>query len=349
VERLGEVETLSRVFSPQVLSDGINKIVSPAQALWNQRQLVASLRERFKGLSAAVNSPRELALYQWAQLFAFALEFRPDLIIELGRLNGNSTCCFLEVSSRVNEGRTCRVLSLCLDDAWQRRTLPRLHRICSAKWFSSGDVRVADILDFDFSPVLAKAKRCLVFWDAHGFEVAEAVLGGLLPKLVDKNHVVIMHDMTDARVEHPDVEYAGARLWRGESAAGLYFRIGDIVSGVAQAISILDFAGRNRLPLHSASESIQMEIAREPGRMAALQTALGEEFFSLQAHWLWFSLNEVTGNLTFPAFARGQHRYLRGVTSWRNAWHPLRDLVIPPGTRRRWAYDALMRRVRRQT
>lgn len=306
--------------------------------------VIGNLRERFRALSMAVNSPGEFALYQWAQIGAFALEFRPDLILELGRKNGNSTCCFLEVANQLKGIRTCSIVSLCLDNVWHQKTLSNLQAICSPEWLSCGDVRLANILDFDFSPVLAKANRCLVFWDAHGFEVAECVLGEILPRLADKPHVVLMHDMTDARYEHPEVEYGGAGIWKGESATGLYLRIGDIVSGVAQAISILDFASRNRLPLHSAGESMQTELATDPERLATLQNLLGDELFSLQAHWFWFSLNEVTGNITFPKCTRQPHRRIR--PGWRNVWHPLRDWVAPLGTGRRKAYDAVMQRVR---
>jgi hypothetical protein len=323
-------------------------ISTPARALWNQRQVVGRLCERFKTLSTAVNSPGELALYQWVQIGAFALEFRPDLIIELGRKNGNSTCCFLEVASELKETGSCTVLSLCLDDSWQRKTLPELRTICSPHWFSHGDIRLANILDYDFAPVLEKVSRCLVFWDAHGFDVAECVLGGLLPKLVRKNHLVIMHDMTDARYEHPEVTYNGAGLWKGESASGLYFRIGSIVSDVGQAISILDFASRNQLPLHSASESIQTELAKDPQRTATLQHLLGDEFFSVEAHWLWFSLCEVSGTITFPRFSMEQHSAGQPVPRWRDVWHPLRDLVAPGGSGRRKVYDALMRRIRHE-
>jgi len=334
------------VENPAATGSGIS---SPAQALWNQREVISSLCERFKILSTAVNSPRELALYQWTQIAAFALEFRPDLIIELGRKNGNSTCCFLEVANQLKATGSCTVLSLCLDDSWQRKTLPNLRPICPPRWFSQGDIRIANILDFDFSPILEKANRCLVFWDAHGFDVAECVLGGLLPSLVQKNHLVLMHDMTDARYEHPQVAYHGAGLWKGESASGFYFRIGNIVSNVAQAISIVDFASRNLLPLHSASESIQTEDAKDPQRTATLQQLLGDEFFSVEAHWLWFSLHEVLGNITFPHFSMEQHPAGRQSPRWRDVWQPLRDCVAPGRTGRRRAYDALMRRIHHET
>jgi hypothetical protein len=48
--------------------------ISPGQALWNQRQAIAALRDRFETLRAAIGSPSDLNLYQWAEIAAFALE-----------------------------------------------------------------------------------------------------------------------------------------------------------------------------------------------------------------------------------------------------------------------------------
>jgi hypothetical protein len=72
---------------------------TPATALWNQRGAIAAMRDHFEKMSAAIGHPTDLNLYQWAELGAFALEFRPDLILELGRELGNSTCCFIEVAN----------------------------------------------------------------------------------------------------------------------------------------------------------------------------------------------------------------------------------------------------------
>jgi hypothetical protein len=58
---------------------------SAAQAFWNQRVVLAELRSRLLTFSSVVNDPASLSLAQYAQLTAAALEFRPDLILELGR------------------------------------------------------------------------------------------------------------------------------------------------------------------------------------------------------------------------------------------------------------------------
>src|SRR5207248_1712314 len=111
-------------------------------------------------------------LRQWNQLLAFALEFRPDLIIELGRGHGNSTCCFLEAARHIETtGGSCRVVSLCLSNTWALETAQRLRSICDASWFGRGNILRKDILEHDFEAELAPARRVFLFWDAHGVAV----------------------------------------------------------------------------------------------------------------------------------------------------------------------------------
>jgi hypothetical protein len=286
--------------------------ISPGQALWNQRETIAALRDRFKALRAAVGRPTDLNLYQWAEFAAFALEFRPDLIIELGRELGNSTCCFIEVAHQLGGAKACRIFSLCLSNRWFTSTVPRLKAVVPREWFTPAQIEVCNMLGYDITPVLANAKRCLILWDAHGFDIAEWVLGKLLPQLVDKPHLVLMHDMSDTRFEVASPEYGeqgiwqgtDETIWRGTKAIAPAFWLGHIFSRVPQAISIVDFASRNQLPLHSAAESLHTEIANDPARMAALKKLLcdGDELFSLQAHWYWFTLNEASPALSFPVY-----------------------------------------------
>lgn len=280
-------------------------VPTPAHALWNQRDRLASLADRIKALSAAVNHPTDLTRYQWVQIMAFALEFRPDLVIELGRGMGNSTCCFLEVANQLGGAEACRVVSLCLSSSWFDTTVPRLRKVVPQKWFAPGHIKQGNILEYDFTAEVERAQRCLVFWDAHGFEIAECVLGNLLPSLADKPHLVLMHDMSDIRYEIPSREYGELGIWKGENAAEPALWLGHIFSRVAQSVAIVDFCTRNHLPLHSAVESLHMELAQDPEKLAALRLLLGDEMFSLQSHWFWFTLNEATKKVTFPRFRRG--------------------------------------------
>src|SRR5262245_51478983 len=126
---------------PQSVTDGSRSaaLPTPGQALWNQRHQLAASIPRLRRLIEAVGRPTDLSPFQWAQLFAFALEFGPDLIIELGRGWGNSTCCFLEAARILRRQQPCKLLSLSLDDAWVVRTRPRLQGIATPDWLAAGE------------------------------------------------------------------------------------------------------------------------------------------------------------------------------------------------------------------
>ena len=160
-----------------------------------------------------------------------------------------------------------------------------------------------DILTFDFQPVLEAARRILVFWHAHGFDVAECILGELLPRIADRPHVVIMHDLMDAR-SCPDhsIEYGEHGLWKGNDWSGPSSRIGPIYSFVEQAVAITDFSCRNNLSLHSADQSLLTELGNDRDRLAELRQMLGPQLLSVNASWWWFSLNEQPGPYTFSRF-----------------------------------------------
>ena len=174
-----------------------------------------------------------------------------------------------------------------------------------SSWFEPLTAEVCDLLKYDYQRALAGAKRVMVFWDAHGFDIAECVLGVIAPIVADRPHVFLMHDMTDTRYASGSTGYEGQRLWHGENAGTSRFRLGNIDSAVAQAISAQDFTARNRITLDSADHSIDLELNQVPGRVQEIQTLLGDELFAMQAHWFWPSLNEHPGPYTFPRFTLG--------------------------------------------
>jgi hypothetical protein len=247
-----------------------------------------------------------MVLPQFVQLEAFALEYRPDLILELGRGRGNSTCAFTEAANQLNSAEgsesKCRVISLCRSPSWEQDRPPGIAALMPDEWFQPLSTLRGDILDFDYPSLLSGARRVLLFWDAHGYDVAECVLAVILPLLVDREHVVIMHDINDARYEGPvATEYGERYLWRGNDHTGQSrVRLGNIDSVVEQAVAIVDFASRNNLVLHSADESFATENANDVKKSAELQEMLGHKLLNAKAHWLWFSLNEVLGPKTFP-------------------------------------------------
>ena len=103
-----------------------------ATALWNKRQAVSRAKERLAMLHRVVDSPDDLDLGTSIQLYAFCLEFAPDLIVELGRRYGNSTCVFTQAA---NELGNTKVLSIDYDPGWSNRTVSRLKKAVSPEWF----------------------------------------------------------------------------------------------------------------------------------------------------------------------------------------------------------------------
>ena len=103
------------------------------------------MRDRLEALSVAVGLAFNLILCQWAEIAAFVLEFRPDLIVQLGRGWGNSTCCFVEVANRLGGVSACRVVSLCRSNEWFGSTVPRLKQVVPQDWFAPADIRECNI------------------------------------------------------------------------------------------------------------------------------------------------------------------------------------------------------------
>ena len=273
---------------------------SPARAYWNQRITLASARARILALCEAVDQRCDLWPFQWAQLMAAALDFAPDLILELGRGKGNSTCGFLE-ASHLNEGQS-RVVSLCLSDSWERETLPKLRHLVPENWFDPLQALRTDILDFDYERAISGSKRVLIFWDAHGFDIAECVLGRILPIVAPLQHLVIMHDLSDNRYSsEEELEYGENGLWKGNNWSGPRVKLGIIDSSVEQSIAALDFTTRNHITLDSADHSIRSDL--RPAEHEEMRSVLGD-LFDTQAHWFYFSLNERPGPYKFPRYTR---------------------------------------------
>jgi len=281
---------------------GDSHAFSLAQAYWNHRHTLAEMKDRILLFSRAANDPISLSLYQFAQLAAASLEFRPDLILELGRGAGNSTCVFTEVANRLGLG-SGRVVSFDIYQNWELHTVPRLKPYVSEDWFVPLSALTQNLLAFDFHAALADAKRILVFWDAHGFDVAECVLGAILPELAHRPHLVMMHDMCDLRYGAPgNLDYGNHGIWKKTDFDGPRLKLGFIDSAVEQSISIFDFATRNRLPLHSADHDLHSAFASDNARLSELKELIGE-LHSLSGNWFYFSLNEIPGPYTFPRFS----------------------------------------------
>ena len=277
------------------------QVPSPGQAYWNQRQVLAEIRPEIEAMRAAIGENPNLTPYQWTQLLAYVLEFKPDLILELGRGEGNSTCVFTTAANRLHPEK-CEVVSLCLSDGWGTKTLPKLEKVVPRQWFAPLRALTTNVLTYDYEGLFKGAERILVFWDAHGYDVAECVLGRIMPLIKDTKHVVLAHDMSDGRYMS-DFSYGGNGLWRGNDWAGPRLQLGHINSSVEQAVSLVDFCSRNEITLNSADHGLRTFLESQPDRVREMRSKLGETLFDLQAHWFYFSLNGHPGPLTFPNFS----------------------------------------------
>lgn len=273
--------------------------LSPARAYWNQRFVLAESYERILSLARAIDDSNELSLPQWAQLIALTLEFKPELILILGRANGSSLCAFTEAARHFSPA--CRVLSLDKSRSWHWQTRPRIRPLLPASWFEPVQALHTNILTFDYEQALRDYHRVLLFWDAPGYEVAGCVLGKILPLLLNRPHLVVMHDLSDARYLPGWYNHYGKfGLWKGKNNGRSKIKLGHIISPVEQAILITDFASRNQLTLHSADHDLHVELGSDPAKMEELSKLIGAPLFSLLAHWAWFSLNEHAGPYHFP-------------------------------------------------
>mgnify|MGYP001795451746 CR=1 FL=1 len=72
-----------------------------------------------------------------------------------------------------------------------------------------------DVFDVEYERVLTGSTRVVLLWDAHGFEIAETVLGRIRPLIADRPHLVLMHDISDNRYAAVSRSYEGQPLWKG--------------------------------------------------------------------------------------------------------------------------------------
>src|SRR5688572_19984075 len=243
-------------------------------AYWEQRDAIAAASAQLRRLAVAVNGANDLALYQWGQLLAATLDFAPTLIVELGRHRGNSTCVFTTAAQALD----ARVVSLCLSERWRTETRPRLSGLVPPSWLSHLEAREEDIAAADFEAIVGDAGRVLILWDAHGYHIAEHVLGRLLPAVADRPHLVLAHDISDVRYEGPAPRPAAERygLWRGNDWSGPRVRLGHLDSCVEQAVAMVDFTSRNQVVLRTAAEDIHNAIGAHAFRVEQMERTLDD-------------------------------------------------------------------------
>jgi hypothetical protein len=115
-----------------------------------------------------------------------------------------------------------------------------------------------NIINFPFKDIAKKHRdqKVMVFWDAHGFEVAEEVLARFLPEL-NGAVLVLLHDIGDLRFQKSFREFGSQSIWKAEPEKwpGPSVVVGHFFAHVAQLVSITDFCSRNKIELFSQSFS----------------------------------------------------------------------------------------------
>ena len=291
-----------------------------ARHYYEQRHRIHEDAAVLRALIGAVGWPNDLTPAQWTQWYSLVLGFAPDLIIELGRGYGNSTALFAQAAWRLRRMKAAwrlgrmKIVSLCLTGEWASIAAPRIAKLVDPAWFASVDARRTDILSADYGEIIANHQRVLVLWDAHGFEIAELVLGDILPRLADRQHLLLLHDISDNRYASVQRSYGSQPLWKGsrwQQQAGAWnsrVNIGWMNSIQDQVIALADFSARNDVEIESADREYTEFFAAHSEYADEMRQLLGEEFFSSIGHWAFLSLTGKAGPFHFPA-----------VSGWRAA------------------------------
>lgn len=230
----------------------------------------------------AIDSPNVFTLAQGLFLALAAKSIGAEVAIDLGTGAGNSACVLSTV---------CPVVHTIGYDSWSESLA-----------VPSGVTRhTADIAGLDFRPLIGEARSVLVFWDAHGFDIAERVLSHLMPLIADRRHIVVCHDICDNRNGRVDLSYGGKRMWRGmadcygSADEFAYANIGWASTIVDQLVPIMDFCRRNEIELRSADDDFAALPEQQRRDIAGLLQTPSPFFFI--AH---FSMNETKAR-NFPA------------------------------------------------
>ena len=273
--------------------------------------------DRLLTLREIVREPGSLTVGQWCQLYALALDVKPDLIIELGRGRGNSTCVFTEAAHRIG---ACRVVSIGFEGGWATETMPRLAGRVEPGWFDRLEVIESDITAVDFRDILEGSTRVIFFWDAHGSDLGNFVLSEVFPLLGTVPNIVAVHDVVDARFESVGPEYLRA------DGEWMYWQ-GDLVSPFPELVPLYDFLCRNRIGFTTAVASVR-ELQKEDGdAWAELAEAFSEppaDEALAAGYWMYFELGP--GAYVFPPRAVVPGASTRRLEMWRR-FTGLRDRV----------------------
>jgi len=261
-----------------------------AHSLLNQRKALVDSKNRLREMSEAVSRPVDFGFPDWIQLYSLVMEFSPDLIIELGRGYGNSTCLFTEAVNKNGKGN---VVSVGFDSehAWEKTTVPSLKKLISPGWLEKLEIKQQDIMKIDFTEITRQAQRVLLFWDAHGKELAQFIIAQLFPIIQTKEHLIVMHDVTDTGNSVPPPP--------PENDAPKTIKIQNLTSIFEEIIPLFDFFSSNGIPYDTLREST-LRFLREneqnsPDKSKELKDTwielVGKDEPIERSHMIYYDLN----------------------------------------------------------
>jgi len=280
-----------------------------AKAYWKHRERLNTSIVWIKQILQKTGSGHLISGYRWTQTCAFTLEFKPDLVIEIGRWHSIFT---ISLCNHVNMLRPLlsKVISVGPTADW-KKDFRKIKSLVTDEWFEPVSIFQHDIYTFPFEEHIKEAQRILVFWSANGYDSAEFVLGKFLPLIADRQHAVITSLISDNRyLATQQRRYGKHKLWRKQTWDGSFCIIGNVASPTEEAINLVDFATRNGLTLFSADHSLHTEFDGDSERLQQMRSLLGRDFFDIRANWRWFSLNEVPFEPTFPKYEKRRGRLL---------------------------------------
>jgi cephalosporin hydroxylase len=298
-------------------------LANPGQALWSQREAVQDALPRLESLLDVIFPINQLTMLpeDYPKLCAAVMDLQPDLVIEVGRLFGNSTCILAEAAERL--GHT-KVLSMCLTDRWFTTTLPKVEPLVSKAWLDNLDARVMNFVDLDVEGALKGHERVFVMVDAHSWEVAEFLLAEVMPRLRSRQHVVWVHDIvvpthySEVRERYAPEKpryinrYNGKGIWKDdENARSHEFIFANGLAGsYPEFLALVDFAQRNGIDFRGVEEDVRREVDERPERRAELLERFGERMYSPFSGFAWFTLQSAPDvlSVSFPEFERVDHR-----------------------------------------
>lgn len=213
---------------------------------------LGSLKKKYLALREIMpkDHPGDMPWNEWLQIYGLCKAFNPNCVFEFGRGYGNSTLVF---DSCLTNNQP--LYSICITDYSEtQRGLAQKN----IKLRKDTKILHSNIIDFPFKRIARKHRdqKVMVFWDAHGFEVAEEILARFLPEL-NGEVLVLMHDIGDLRFQKSFREFGSQSIWKAEPEKwpGPSVVVGHFFAHVAQLVSITDFCSRNKIELFSQSFS----------------------------------------------------------------------------------------------